>query len=58
MWMVYDTASGDIIFHEQREKAQKDYEDAIEGLKEDVGESKVYLLKVEKSQTIVNYPED
>lgn len=59
-WMVYDTASGDILFHDTKEKAQKDYDDASKDLESEglVGEHKVYMFRVEKVQTITNYPEE
>lgn len=56
-WMVYDTDSGDIIFHDTKEKAEKDYDDASKGLEsgELPGEHKVYMFRVEKVQMITNY---
>jgi hypothetical protein len=59
-WMVYDTASGDIIFHDTVEKAQQDYDNTSKDLEggELLGENKVYIFRVEKVQTIINYPED
>ncbi|MBS4190361.1 hypothetical protein KHA94_09120 [Bacillus sp. FJAT-49705] len=59
-WMVYDTASGEICFHGTKEKAQKDYDDASKDLEsgELLGEHEVYMFRVEKVQTITNYPED
>ena len=58
-WMVYDTASGDIVFHDTEEKAKKDHDNAVKDLDGDlVGEHKVYIFRVEKITTIVNYPDD
>jgi hypothetical protein len=60
-WMVYDTASGDIVFHDTKEKAEMDYKIASKDLEHDkslLGEHKVYMFRVEKVQTIVNYPEE
>jgi hypothetical protein len=59
-WMVYDTASGDIVFHNSEEEAQKDYDNAIKGIEEDelLGVHGVYIFKVAKQTTFVFYPED
>lgn len=59
-WMVYDTASGDILFHDTQEKAQKDYDDTSADLINGdlLGENKVYMFRVERINTIVKYPED
>lgn len=59
-WVVYDTASGDIAFHDTQEKAQKDYDSATKDLSDPelLGEHKVYMFRVEKIQTIINYPEN
>jgi len=52
-WMVYDTVSGDGVFHETEENAQKDYNEAIEMISEgDERDHKVYLLEVKKSEEI------
>jgi hypothetical protein len=59
-WMVYDTSSGDIVFHGTEEKAMEDYDNAVKSIVEDelLGEHKVYIFKVAKSTTCVFFPED
>jgi hypothetical protein len=59
-WMVYDTASEDMVFHDDEEKALKDYEEAISGIENDgvPGEQTVYLFEVKGKTGVVIYPED
>ncbi|MGJ9460302.1 hypothetical protein [Oceanobacillus sp. CF4.6] len=53
-WMVYDSDSGDMIFHDTKEGAQKDYNEAIAGIEdaESNGEYKVYMFELRKETTI------
>lgn len=44
-WMVYDTESEEIIFHDKFEDALKDYNDALPDVK---NEEKVYLFEIKK----------
>jgi len=53
-WMVYDTASGDIVFHDSEEKAQKDYDYAVSMIEEGDRPYKVYLFEVKKESDVSN----
>jgi hypothetical protein len=59
-WMVFDTASRDMVFHDTLEKAQKDYDEAISGIvdNDEAGEETVYLFEVKQKREIVIYSED
>lgn len=52
--MVWDTATGDKVFHDEEEKALKDYNEAIKMIEEEgfVGEFTVYLFELKEQKDI------
>ena len=53
-WMVWDTASGDKVFHGAEEKALKDYTEAITMIQDEglAGEFTVYLFELKEQKDI------
>ena len=53
-WMVWDTATGDKVFHDTEDKARKDYNEAISMIEDEglEGEFTVYLFELQKQKDI------
>lgn len=47
-YMVYDTVTGDTVFHENFENALEDYKECLD-LIQGEGKGESYLFKIEKS---------
>lgn len=53
-FMVYDTATRDMLFHDSEEKAQKDYDEATRMILEgDESGHTVYLFEVKKQEEVI-----
>ena len=53
-WMVWDTYSGDKIFHKSEQSARNDYKEAISMINEEssIGEFSVYLFELKEQKDI------
>lgn len=56
-WMVWDTASGDKVFHDTEEKALQDYSEAITMIQDGELAGTVYLFEL-KEQKDIEIPVD